>query len=76
LSPTPVRILRHPQEAEVIGQVVGIAMRIGDPAAVADFEEPREFAQQKQGVALSPSNSLKEVNGTDLPPISTRKRLG
>ncbi|MGB7641478.1 MAG: helix-turn-helix transcriptional regulator [Terriglobales bacterium] len=76
LSPTPVRILRHPQEAEVIGQVVGIAMRIGDPAAVADFEEPREFAQQKPGVALSPSNSLKEVNGTDLPPISTRKKLG
>lgn len=30
LSPASVRILRHPQDAEVIGQVVGIAMRISD----------------------------------------------
>lgn len=29
LSPVPVRILRHPQEAEIIGQVVGVAMRLG-----------------------------------------------
>jgi len=28
LSPVPVRILRHPQEAEVIGQVVGVAMKL------------------------------------------------
>jgi hypothetical protein len=28
LSPVPVRILRHPQEAEVIGQVVGVAMQL------------------------------------------------
>ena len=76
LSPTPVRILKHPQEAEVIGQVVGIAMRIGDPAATADFEEPREFPPPKPGGVLSPSNSLKAANGTDLPPISTRKKLG
>ncbi len=30
LSPVQVRILKHPQEAEVIGQVVGIAMRTGN----------------------------------------------
>ena len=30
LSPVPVRVLRHPQEAEVLGQVVGVAMRLGD----------------------------------------------
>ena len=30
LSPVAVRILRHPQDAEVIGQVVGVAMRLGD----------------------------------------------
>jgi transcriptional regulator with XRE-family HTH domain len=30
LSPVPVRILKHPQEAEVIGQVVGVAMRLGE----------------------------------------------
>ena len=28
LSPVPVRILRHPQEAEVLGQVVGVAMKL------------------------------------------------
>lgn len=30
LSPVSVRVLRHPQEAEIIGQVVGVAMRLGD----------------------------------------------
>jgi hypothetical protein len=30
LSPVSVRVLRHPQEAEVLGQVVGVAMRLGD----------------------------------------------
>jgi len=30
LSPVPVRILRYPQEAEVLGQVVGVAMRLGE----------------------------------------------
>ncbi len=30
LSPVPVRRMRHPQQAEVIGQVVGVAMRLGD----------------------------------------------
>ena len=30
LSPVHVRVLRHPQEAEVLGQVVGVAMRLTD----------------------------------------------
>ena len=30
LSPATVRVLKHPQDAEVLGQVVGIAMRLGD----------------------------------------------
>ncbi|HEV2990390.1 MAG TPA: hypothetical protein VG759_18270 [Candidatus Angelobacter sp.] len=30
LSPVPPRILKHPQDAEVIGQVVGLAMRLGE----------------------------------------------
>jgi transcriptional regulator with XRE-family HTH domain len=30
LSPVPARVLRYPQEADVIGQVVGVAMRLGD----------------------------------------------
>jgi hypothetical protein len=34
LSPVPVRLLKHPQEAEVIGQVVGVAMRLGEWSTV------------------------------------------
>ncbi len=30
LSPVAVRVLRYPQEAEVIGQVVGVAIRLGE----------------------------------------------
>ena len=30
LSPVPVRVLKCPQDAEVLGQVVGIALRLGD----------------------------------------------
>ena len=30
LSPVPVRMVRHPQEAEVIGQVVGVALKLGE----------------------------------------------
>ena len=34
LSPVPVRVLKHPHEAEVIGQVVGVAMRLGEWSTV------------------------------------------
>ncbi len=30
LSPVPPRVFRSPQEAEVVGQVVGVAMRLGE----------------------------------------------
>ena len=30
LSPVAVRVLKYPQEAEVLGQVIGVAMRLGD----------------------------------------------
>jgi transcriptional regulator with XRE-family HTH domain len=40
LSPVPVRILRHPQEAEIIGQVVGVAMRLGDWHVLGSPPEP------------------------------------
>jgi len=75
LSPVQVRILKHPQEAEVIGQVVGVAMRIGNLVA-AELQESREFSTPKPSVILSPSPSLKAAAGTDLPSISTRKKLG
>lgn len=38
LSPMPVRILKHPQEAEVLGQVVGVAMSLVD-WGVAELEQ-------------------------------------
>jgi hypothetical protein len=75
LSPVQVRVLKHPQEAEVIGQVVGVAMRIGTQIA-AELQESREFSGSKQSVILSSSGSLKEVTEADLPSISTRKKLG
>jgi transcriptional regulator with XRE-family HTH domain len=34
LSPVQVRVLRHPQEAEVLGQVVGVAMRLTEWTAL------------------------------------------
>ena len=74
LSPVSVRVLKHPQEAEVIGQVIGIAMRIGD-LAPANLEESKELSTPKPGVVPSPSNILKAINGTDLPSTSARKKL-
>jgi transcriptional regulator with XRE-family HTH domain len=35
LSPVSVRVLKHPQEAEIVGQVVGVAMRLGEWSTVA-----------------------------------------
>ncbi|MFZ3266197.1 MAG: hypothetical protein WA172_19480 [Terriglobales bacterium] len=75
LSPAQVRILKHPQEAEVIGQVVGVAMRIGNLVA-AELQEAREFSESKQSAILSSSDNLKAITDADLPSISTRKKLG
>jgi transcriptional regulator with XRE-family HTH domain len=44
LSPVPVRMLRHPQEAEIIGQVVGVAMRLGDWQVLGSAAEPKARA--------------------------------
>ncbi len=41
LSPVPVRVLKHPHEAEVIGQVVGVAMRLGEWSTVDSLSSPR-----------------------------------
>lgn len=40
LSPVTVRVLRHPQEAEIIGQVVGVAMRLGDWHVLGSEQRP------------------------------------
>ena len=51
LSPVPVRVLRHPREAEVIGQVVGIALKLGEwrPAVAL----PEQKADSKEHVTLN-----------------------
>ncbi len=42
LSPVAMRILKYPQQAEVLGQVVGVALRLGDWRPVYDTStEPR-----------------------------------
>jgi transcriptional regulator with XRE-family HTH domain len=45
LSPVPVRTLRHPQEAEVIGQVVGAAIRFGSWQVLYSEPEQKECAE-------------------------------
>ena len=56
LSPVTPRILKHPQEAEVVGQVVGMAMRLVEwyapdeqqlqPSSEADEGEPKEVRRR------------------------------
>ncbi len=41
LSPVPVRLMKHPQQAEVIGQVVGIAMKLGEWSTVESLSEQK-----------------------------------
>jgi transcriptional regulator with XRE-family HTH domain len=52
LSPVPPRILKHPQEAEVLGQVVGVAMRLVEWYAPDEPEPPRspeeDVSEQKE----------------------------
>jgi len=47
LSPVAVRMLKHPQDAEVLGQVVGIAMRLNDwrPAPAREVTAGREVTK-------------------------------
>jgi len=56
LSPVSARILKHPQEAEVLGQVIGVAMRLGEsyspaepaqqPSPEEDVNEPKELRRR------------------------------
>lgn len=45
LSPVPVRILEYPKDAEIAGQVVGIAMKLGDWRPCQTVAEMRELAE-------------------------------
>jgi transcriptional regulator with XRE-family HTH domain len=75
LSPTPVRILKHPQEAEVIGQVVGVAMRVGNSRS---YQQPelREFPAPKTNATVPLSENLRAAAGSDLHSVLRRKTSG
>jgi len=75
LSPAPVRILKHPQEAEVIGQVVGAAMRIGNLRS-GELQEPLRFAEPKSDATATPLDSLRAATGSDSHSVSRRKTSG
>lgn len=47
LSPVPVRVMRHPQEAEVVGQVVGIALKLGEWLPVESLPEPKPESKER-----------------------------
>ncbi len=51
LSPVTVRVLRHPQEAEVIGQVVGIALKLGEWLPIESL--PDQKPESKERPALN-----------------------
>lgn len=49
LSPVPPRILKHPQEAEVLGQVVGVAMRLGEVQSAPAVQEQPQIPAVDEG---------------------------
>jgi len=75
LSSTPVRMLKHPQEAEVIGQVVGVAMKIGD-LQFPELLEPRAFARPTADAVAPTPESLRVADGPGIPSATTRRVLG
>ena len=75
LSPTPVRILKHPQEAEVIGQVVGVAMRIGSLRS-GEPQESLRFREPTTDATATPLDSLRAAVGLNSRSVSRRKTPG
>ncbi|HMH01793.1 MAG TPA: helix-turn-helix transcriptional regulator [Terriglobales bacterium] len=51
LSPVAVRVLRHPQEAEVVGQVVGIALKLAEWLPLDSLPDPKP--EPKERAALN-----------------------
>jgi transcriptional regulator with XRE-family HTH domain len=47
LSPVPVRVLRHPQGAEVIGQVVGIALKLGEWRPLESLSDAKPESKER-----------------------------
>jgi transcriptional regulator with XRE-family HTH domain len=51
LSPAAVRVMRHPQEAEVLGRVVGVALKLGEWLPVESL--PDSKPETKERAALN-----------------------
>lgn len=51
LSPVAVRVMRHPQDAEVIGRVVGIALKLGEWLPLESL--PNSKPESKERAALN-----------------------
>jgi transcriptional regulator with XRE-family HTH domain len=47
LSPVAVRVLRHPQEAEVVGQVVGIALKLAEWLPLDSLPDPKPEPKER-----------------------------
>ena len=47
LSPARVRVLRHPQDAEVIGQVIGIAVSLGEWRAAESLPDSKSDSKER-----------------------------
>jgi hypothetical protein len=47
LSPVAVRVMRHPQEAEIVGQVVGIALKLGEWRPAESLPETKPEAKER-----------------------------
>ncbi len=67
LSPVIARVLKYPQEAEVIGQVVGVALRLGDWHVENDsttrlngHAEPHSHDVPNPGVPTETAHSLRK----------------
>jgi transcriptional regulator with XRE-family HTH domain len=55
LSPVPVRILRHPSEAEVLGQIVGVAMKLTEWRALESSPNSSAPGSSSPGSKASPA---------------------
>jgi transcriptional regulator with XRE-family HTH domain len=46
LSPVAIRVMKHPQEAEIVGQVVGIALKIGEWHPVESLPDAKSMPKE------------------------------
>jgi transcriptional regulator with XRE-family HTH domain len=47
LSPAAVRVMRHPQEAEVLGRVVGVALKLGEWLPVESLPDSKPAPKER-----------------------------